>query len=230
MRIPHGETADLLAAEYVLGELSPRARRRFERWLLVRADLAENVRRWEEVLARLAFLSPPEAPPARARRRLVAFLRSERPRRRVAVLAASVWRYASPLALAVAIFLVAVLVERVRTVERPPAGVAVLTGRHGHARWVVTMGHDHMRVVAVGRVPLPPHKSYELWFVPRPGRPPVPVGLLPTRGIMTARLPRAVYARLARARLLAVSLEPPGGSPTGRPTGPILFTATPESA
>ncbi len=230
MNRPEGEARELLAAEYVLGALAPSARRRLERWTLVDPTLAETVRRWERDLARFGALAPPETPPVRCRRRLQAFLKSERPRRRLALLAASLWRYTAPLALAVSLFLVAVLIERVRSVERPPATIAVLAGRHGHARWVVTMGHDRMRVVTVGRIPLPPRTSYELWFLPRPGAPMVALGLLPTRGLMTARLPRPVYTRLARARLLAVSLEPAGGSPTGRPTGPVLFTGRPRGA
>jgi len=230
MNRPEGDTLELLAAEYVLDALRPSTRRRLERWILIDPAVAAAVRRWERDLARLGALAPRENPPARCRRRLEAFLKNERPRRRLLVLAGGLWRYTAPLAVAVSLFLVAVLVERVRTIERPPAGVAVLTGRHGHARWVLTMGHDRMHVVAVGRIPLPPHKSYELWFEPHPGAPMVPVGLLPTRGVMTARLPRPLYARLARARLVAVSLEPEGGSPTGRPTGPVLFEAVPEAA
>jgi anti-sigma-K factor RskA len=229
MKLPAGETRELLAAEYVLGTLPPTARRRVERWILLHPELAESVRRWEHDFARLAALAAPETPPARCRRRLENFLKNERPRRRLTLIAASFWRYAAPLAVAASLFLVAVLVERVRTVERPPAGIAVLVGRHGHAHWVLTMGHDRMHVVVVGRIALPPHKSYELWFEPRAGSPMVPVGLLPNRGLMTARLPAAVYVRLAHARLLAVSLEPAGGSPTGRPTGPVLATATPQA-
>jgi anti-sigma-K factor RskA len=229
MTLSENDVRELLAAEYVLGLLAPGVRLRLERWLLVDPALAASVRRWEHDLARLGALAPAEVPPSRCRRRLRAFLDNERPRRRLAVLVSSVWRYAAPLAVATSLFLVAVLIERVRTVERAPTGVAVLTGRHGHTRWMLTMGHDRMRVITVGRVPLPPHKSYELWFLPHPGAPMVPVGLLPTHGVLRARLSRPFYARLARARLLAVSLEPAGGSPTGRPTGPVLFKGTPQA-
>jgi anti-sigma-K factor RskA len=30
---------------------------------------------------------------------------------------------------------------------------------------------------------------------------------------------------LSRSRQIAISLEPPGGSPTGAPTGPVLYVA-----
>jgi len=44
-------------------------------------------------------------------------------------------------------------------------------------------------------------------------------------GSLDARLalPRAQAARLTRGAKLAVSVEPAGGSPTGAPTGPVVF-------
>jgi anti-sigma-K factor RskA len=53
----------------------------------------------------------------------------------------------------------------------------------------------------------------------------VSLGLLPTRGAERRVLTAAQRAALAGAKQLAVSLEPPGGSPTGLPTGPVLHVA-----
>ncbi|HAN29081.1 MAG TPA: anti-sigma factor, partial [Haliea salexigens] len=54
---------------------------------------------------------------------------------------------------------------------------------------------------------------------------PVSLGLLPQSGSLTISLGSAERAALERSSTLAVSLEPPGGSPKAVPTGPVLYTA-----
>lgn len=61
----------------------------------------------------------------------------------------------------------------------------------------------------------------ELWLIPADGKP-RSVGLLRADQTVTLTLP-ADLAVLAKSNAtLAVSLEPPGGSPTGQPTGPVI--------
>ena len=55
MKSANRELVDRLAAEYVLGTLRGRARRRFERWF-VSPQVGSLVRAWEQ---RLAGLEPP---------------------------------------------------------------------------------------------------------------------------------------------------------------------------
>jgi anti-sigma-K factor RskA len=67
------------------------------------------------------------------------------------------------------------------------------------------------------------NQSYELWLIPAEGGDPVSLGVL---GALDARI---VVAESERPRLragatLAVSVEPAGGSPTGKPTGPVILT------
>src|SRR5262249_3993722 len=71
--------------------------------------------------------------------------------------------------------------------------------------------------------PVPPTKSYELWMLPDGGNP-VSLGVIEGVGATETRLSDAQLAVLMRTMTLAVSLEPAGGSPTGLPTGPVLFT------
>jgi len=63
----------------------------------------------------------------------------------------------------------------------------------------------------------------ELWAVPPQGTP-RSLGLISANG--TTIVPRGrLAASLVKGdtAALAVSLEPPGGSPTGAPTGPVLY-------
>jgi anti-sigma-K factor RskA len=53
----------------------------------------------------------------------------------------------------------------------------------------------------------------------------VSLGLLPDAGQLERTLSIAQRSALSSATQVAVSLEPTGGSPTGAPTGPVLFVA-----
>jgi len=77
---------------------------------------------------------------------------------------------------------------------------------------------------AIGPEPLPAGKSYELWMIPDGGKP-VPMGLMNETGTASENVPAELLARLSKAKALAISLEPQGGSPTGQPTGPVLWVA-----
>lgn len=67
----------------------------------------------------------------------------------------------------------------------------------------------------------PPDRSLELWYVTA-GAPPRSLGLVTDA---TARLPvpAALNADVKEVKL-AVSVEPKGGSPTGAPTGPVIYS------
>jgi anti-sigma-K factor RskA len=65
--------------------------------------------------------------------------------------------------------------------------------------------------------------SLELWAVPANGNP-KSLGLIPSVDRAAIRLGAAADQSLADVPALAVSLEPQGGSPTGAPTGPVLYS------
>ncbi len=62
-------------------------------------------------------------------------------------------------------------------------------------------------------------KSFELWAIA--GGPPKSLGLVSATPGKPLLVPASAVA--AAGTVLAVSLEPQGGSPTGQPTGPVLF-------
>ncbi|RUV37751.1 anti-sigma factor, partial [Mesorhizobium sp. M7A.F.Ca.MR.148.00.0.0] len=52
--------------------------------------------------------------------------------------------------------------------------------------------------------------------------PPVSMGVIPTGATAHIVVSPAAQQKLAQGAVLAVSLEPSGGSPTGQPTGPVV--------
>src|SRR6185503_14478355 len=92
--------------------------------------------------------------------------------------------------------------------------LVVSAGRSSNELWVKTLDPAiHV-----------PDRSLELWALP-PGQPPKSLGVIAASEKMTAlKLVAAADQAFAEVPALAVSLEPPGGSPTGAPTGPVLYT------
>ena len=80
-----------------------------------------------------------------------------------------------------------------------------------------------LRIAAAENLQLDAARAYELWALPADGAAPVSLGLMPKSGRITLELNDAQRMALSRSRKIAISLEPPGGSPTGAPTGPVLF-------
>ncbi len=66
--------------------------------------------------------------------------------------------------------------------------------------------------------------SYQLWLIPPQSSKPESLGVVGASEYTQTALPADFDAEAMRAATYAVSFEPPGGSKTGAPTGPILFT------
>jgi anti-sigma-K factor RskA len=225
---------DALAAEYVLGTLDGRARRRFERWRAQEWHVERRVQAWEERLAGLALRLTPMRPSpnvwAQIEKRIGAGAapgtRTSRPdttaqRRR------SAWR---ALAAGVAIFVVLVGGYAAWRITRGPEleQLATITSPNATApAWELQADADlrHLRAIARGGATPQTGKSFELWALPDNGGPPVSLGLMPESGRLDRELTDAQRMALQGASKVAVSLEPQGGSSTGAPTGPVLFVA-----
>ncbi len=78
-------------------------------------------------------------------------------------------------------------------------------------------------LVSPARVTVPAGKAAELWLL-RPDAEPQPLGLLASQHAVVVTLANTTSASLAAAHL-AISLEPPGGSPDGTVTGPVIAVA-----
>ncbi|MGH8250767.1 MAG: anti-sigma factor [Steroidobacteraceae bacterium] len=207
---------DLLAAEFVLGTLTGAARRRFERWRGSDPFVARRVQAWEVRLAGLAMQLEPVDPSPKVWATI---------ERRIGNPPQGRWR---GLAAAVVAFAVLglgwYLWQELRVL--PPQATAVIADASGSPLWQVAFAADgdHVEVRAVGDIRYPDQRSRELWALP-PDVAPVSLGLMPERGRVQLALDARQRAALALAPNVAVSDEPLGGSPTGAPTGAVLFVA-----
>lgn len=222
------ERADRLAADYVAGTLRGGARRRFETLLGAHPALRQAVRAWEERLMPLTLSVEPEAPSPHVWRRIEARLGHAAEAAGAAARwwsRVSVWRSLTALA-TVATLSLGVLLAMPDT-ARPPV-VVVLSAANGvpgeggivPASFVASISADGRAMVTrpLTQVALQSDRALELWSLPPKGAP-KSLGLISgnqSTVLQRGRLPADTAA-------LAVSLEPTGGSPTGLPTGPVLF-------
>ena len=217
---------DALAGEYVLGTLDAATAARVTAALAHDAALRRLVAEWEARLAPLAELARPEAPPPDLWARIEAGLPgAARPAvHEPAWRRLNLWRGWAVAATAVAAGLaVAVLQPRVPE-ER---FMTVLVSDRSQAAWTAQFDRSGALQLAairpVGAEPptTPADRVMQLWALPPGATAPTSLGLLPREGGRVSIAQPAV--KPVPGMLIEISLEPPGGSPTGRPTGPILF-------
>ena len=81
------------------------------------------------------------------------------------------------------------------------------------------------RMLTVRRVSAAPEpgRSYELWLISNKYSGPRSLGVVGANEFTARPLPTDFDADTIRTASYAISLEPAGGSPSGAPTGPVLF-------
>ena len=226
MKSRNHELVDRLAAEYALGTLRGRARRRFERWL-VSPQVGALVKAWEERLEGLEPPLQPVAPPATVWRGIEDRLELRKAR------SPSRWMAMTAIAATVvltALFAFFALRGPSGDVAPPPQLAATQLGLLATdpqtIYWrVEVLGENQEISLHVHQVhELPAGKSHELWALRDDGTP-VSLGLMPHTGDHHRVLTASQREALARSKQIAVTLEPEGGSPTAGPTGPVLLVA-----
>lgn len=224
------ERLERLASEYALGVASPRVRRRLE--VAARRDrvVARALSDWERKLAGLADAVPPQPPPPRVWRAIVDRLgiddaSAKAPR-------VSWWqRVGLWQALATASLAVIAIIGLFEWRRAPPVPVAplvvVLAGADAKPALIATAlrGETFLTIKSVGNAAPGTGKVFELWALPQAGAPQA-LGVIPSGNVARVPLGNPVDERLSNIPSLAVSVEPPGGSPTGQPTGPVLYSGS----
>jgi len=231
-----GEDIDLIAAEYVLGTLpagectavAARARRE--------APLAAAIEAWERRLAPLTELVPPREAPASIWPEIAARIDAleevlQTPQQMGAQIIRierklSRWRTTAVAASALAASLL--LFVGYREIARVPQEktlVAVLQKDAQSPAFLVSVDLE-TRVLTIRAVSAEPQrgKSYELWLVHDELKTPRSLGVVGDKPFTVVGPQLTGYSpKVIEQATLAVSLEPEGGSPTGVPTGPVLF-------
>jgi anti-sigma-K factor RskA len=203
-----------------VGTLRGPARARFERSCATSQSLVAAVRRWEDQLMPLLRGLVPVTPSARVWEEISKRIST---RAATATPRAPSWRW-----VLAGVFALSLLVTVSIRVLSPPLQVVAAVGQdRGQPLWNIsrTESSSALTIRALQHVQSNPRSAYELWALPRNGKAPVSLGLLPRSGSIERTLSVSQRSALLSANRLAVSLEPAGGSPTGSPTGPVVFVA-----
>jgi len=224
------ELADRLAADYVTGTLRGPARRRFERLLPAHPVLRVAVEQWQARLMPLTLGLEPEKPPAAVWRRIESRIGGAAAAKPAAAERTpwwgqlALWRGLSGVA-TVAVVGLSLLLASPGPAQPPIVVVLSATGGAEGAvvpaSFVASISGDGRAMVTrpLVNVSVEANRALELWALPSSGAPPRSLGLISEKGTTVLKKGEA----LKGAGGLAVSLEPPGGSPTGAPTGPVLY-------
>ena len=212
-----------LAAEYVVGTLQGAARQRFERWMMLSSRLRRQVWYWERRLQpfndSLPEASPPVAVWQSIEQRL--FPESAKPVAPRWWQTLTAWRWSAGIAM-LAVFALLVWTPPPTVVTHY---VGVVQSQQAEPLWLGNASADH-RLTVKAMPPVQPAdggRDYQLWLLPESGAP-VWLALLPTGGAqLQVNLSDQQVRQLLQSRSLAISLEPAGGSPTGQPTGPVVY-------
>lgn len=215
---------DILAAEYVLGVLPAEERRQASIRIANEPVFARMVDRWEVHFAPLAATYPEVEAPASVKRGIDhRLLREAAVQSRLSLWSSlAFWRGLAAAAVAALALYIATPYMSPPTQEPREMMVASLAADGSDVKYMAMYdagtGEIGLSHVAGDRAA---GKDFELWMI-EGKKPPVSMGVIPAGS--TAHMPVSPDMRdkLAAGSVLAVSLEPSGGSPTGLPTGPVV--------
>lgn len=216
----------MLAGEFVLGTLDARMAARIATAMQADPLWRVAVEQWEAQLAPLRLLARPEAPPPDTWDRIETRIapqtapRTRRARRWTWVW--RVWAVGSTLAaagLAAFVLTPKPVPDRVMSVlvaDRNAPALLAEVDRRGALRL-------NALPAATGRqLQAPSGAALQVWGLSPGQTAPVSLAVLPHEPGRVVTIP-APASRPVAGMLIEISVEPEGGSPTGKPTGPVVF-------
>lgn len=215
---------DLLAAEYVLGVLAADERQIASRRIDTETGFARMVDAWEVHFAPMAAAYAAVEPPASVKAAIDRRLFASSAAAPSAGLWASLAFWRGLAAAAVAALAIYVALPYVS----PPASqpdtrlVASLAADNSPVKYLAVYDATRHEVgLSLVSGERGAGKDFELWMIEGKNAP-VSMGVIPAGQTARMAVSPAVQQKLAQGAVLAVSLEPTGGSPTGQPTGPVV--------
>lgn len=225
------------AGEYVLGTLDSAARASFEQALREDRGLQAEVYGWQDRLLGLALKIAPVEPSARVwpaiEQRLAGSglgVAGVGAARKPDAANDSVWRrlrrwqLGGGLAIAASVVMATLLFLRTPVPSAEPRYLAVLQSPADQsAGWVVeARAGGSLRLVPIaGAAAVPGDKVLQFWTKAEGAAGPTSLGLVKAGQLV--EMPASRLPTLEARQLFELTLEPAGGSPVGRPTGPIVF-------
>lgn len=216
----------ILAGEYALGVLEREDRARAAGRAARDGAFAARIVDWELRLAPLGLEVPAISPRPALKKKVLAAVFGEASAGAPTKLAAALnfWRIAAVAMAALALTSIAALIffsaepperaaPRLATTVLPAGAAPVL-------RAEIADGAREVRIAGAS-IETGADEVAELWLIPPDGAP-RSLGLINAQGDYAVAIPEDLRALVVEGSALAVSLEPPGGSPTGAPTGQIV--------
>ena len=223
------EELQRLASEYVLGTLEAPERSEVEQRLPRDAALRDAVDAWEMRLLPLTALVPPEDPSPQLWPRIASTLFTPKAIKQAGGWQAwwnslAFWRILAGGGMAAA----AALAVTVSMQQQAPAGpgylVVLVAPQDKAPGWIVQASNKNssdLSLIPLGPTTVPQQKSLQFWTKGKDWGAPVSLGLVQPGQTLKLKLDK--LPPMQAEQLFEITLEPQAGSPTGRPTGPILY-------
>jgi anti-sigma-K factor RskA len=217
-----------LAGEYVLGLLEGEAKMTAERRIESDAEFAREVEAWRSRLTVFDDTVEPRAASDTLWSRIEASLAGSAAQTAEAQsLWSRFWNNLPALRIATlgttfaALLLAVGLGFAIRAANQQPVMVAVLVDGNRTGAVVHAFADGRVVLLPLMQIDVPAGRAIEVWTLPSRERGPVSVGLM--NRAQTLQLSLKDLPPPKPDQLFELTLEPATGSPTGRPTGPILF-------
>ncbi|MCW5694042.1 MAG: anti-sigma factor [Pseudolabrys sp.] len=221
----HNDDSRALAADFVLGVLDAADRAKAEALMASDASFAAEIERWRERLADLDAsatpLPPDQAVWSRIESAIAAPPPASRPARPALWHSLRAWRAIGLIASAASLLFAVAFGVALREAQRTPALIAVLVDGNRTGAVVQVFNDGRAVLLPLTDIAVPADRALQVWTLPSRERGPVSVGLMDQARTLPLTLKDLPAPR--SDQLFEITLEPKGGSPTGRPTGPILF-------
>ena len=221
MKLARHRQLDALIGEYMLGTLRGGARRRLERAVREEPAVALRLRTLQQQFApkysESIAVSPPASGWQRVARELNLAQYSAPWYSRVSFLRG--WALGATAAVVLGLMLLTL-----RSIEPTLTPIAQLALKGAPPSVTAALSRDGstLELRAARPIVAGPLQSYELWVIPQGGSPLSLAVLGSLDGAL--RVPEGHRQQLRKGAVLAISVEPAGGSPTGSPTGPVILS------
>lgn len=226
-----------VAVEYVLQNLPADERAAFERRVEADPALAGLVSSWQRHFSDLARRLPHVTMPDAVWRSIensISSPASEKEARGSTWENVAFWRFSAAVGLLASVVLALLLAGVPEFFSDAARGSArefvwVLTDGQKRPNFVVGYDEERKRMTVIPLdAPAESDRDMQLWLIPASGSAePRSLGLLQPTGLATLQVRDAIFEASADPGVLAVSVEPRGGSTAGAPTGPVILQGKP---